>query len=431
MGILDWFSKSRSSEIERRIERELRTYSINGSLVSLDDNDETYIKDGYNTNLFVYMCVKFIIDKASDIPLKLYRYRENGDDEEVKNSPVLDLIENPNPYQDWKLFIQQSFGYYLLTGNNYTWKLPSLTQKLPVELHTLPSQFVDIISGKTWAHPAQAYVMSIFADVKFPAEQIMHFRTPNYNFEAGQYLYGQSPLKSALKTINQSNSTQDAFTKQAQNDGVKGMLMQRESDNVTPLDAQQLKDFKKKIKESINGKDKKGLIEVTNVLFDYVQLGMNSADMQLLESHKVSRNDICAVYNLSSMLFNDNTASTYDNMNTARKSAYTDAIIPLFENWIAKFNKDVVAKYDKNLYLKLDTSGIEELKTDKASLYNALVNAWWIPTSQKQRMSEVEPDGVLPEYLVPGNLFPVDSMSLPPIDEEIDKALKEFGLNKL
>lgn len=431
MGIFDFFSKNRNSEVERRIERELRTYSINGSLVSLDDNDETYIQEGYNVNLFVYMCVKFITDKASDIPMKLYRYRENGDDEEIKKSPVLDLIENPNPYQDWKLFIQQSFGYYLLTGNNYTWKVPSLTQKLPIELHTLPSQFVDIISGKTWAHPAQAYLMSIFADVKFPADQIMHFRTPNYNFEAGQYLYGQSPLKAALKTINQSNSTQDAFTKQAQNDGVKGMLMQRESDNVTPLDAQQLKDFKKKIKESINGKDKKGLIEVTNVLFDYIQLGMNSADMQLLESHKVSRNDICAVFNLSSMLFNDNTASTYDNMNTVRKSAYTDAIIPMFENWIAKFNKDVVAKYDPNLYLKLDTSGIEELKQDRSSLYSALLNAYWIPTSQKQRMSEVEPDGVLPEYLVPGNLFPVDSMNLPPIDEEIDKALKEFGLNKL
>lgn len=430
MGLFDIFGK-RTTETEKRIEKILNTY-LGNSLVSLDDNQRTYIESGYNENLFVYMCVKFIIDKASDIPFKLYRYNPSGDDEEILNSPVLDLLEKPNNYQDWKDFVKQVYGYYLLTGNSYIWKVNSLnkSKKLPIELHVLPSQFIDIIAGKTFAHPAKEYVLNIFSNVKFPADDIIHFRTPNFNFEAGQYLYGQSPLRAALKTINQSNSTQDAFTKQAQNDGVKGLLMQQESEKFDPLTTEQLKDWKKKVKEAINGKDKKGLVEVTNMLFDYLQLGMTSADMQLLESHKLSKDDICSIYSLSSILFNNHVASTRDNYAVARKSGYTDAIIPLGKDWFSKLTKSLVVPFDDNLYLKLDTSNIEELKGDRAKLFSALAGAYWIPTSEKQRMSDIEPDGGLPEYLVPGNLFTLDGSDLPPIDSEIDKAVRELGLNK-
>ena len=436
MGLFDFIksgaTKQRDAQLQNIIEKQVRTL-LGGTLVSLDDNDEVYIKEGYNKNLFVYMCVSFITRRASDIPIRLYRFTGTGQDEEITDNPILDLLERPNPYTDQKEFIEKSLGYYLLTGNNYTWKVHSTSDpnRPPLELHTLPSQFIDIKAGKSWAHPAKKYILRTFADVEFEADKVVHFRSPNYTFENGQYLYGQSPLKAALNALNQSNSTSEAFTKQAQNDGVKGLLMQRANSEVEPMTAQQLKDFKKQIKASLNGTDKRGLIEATNTAFDYIQLGLNAADMQLLESHKVGRNDICAIYGLSSMLFNDNSASTFNNLNEAKKSAYTDAIIPLLNNWLAKFNQDVVSKVDPNLYLKIDTSGIEELKADRAKLISSLSQAWWIPTSEKQRMSDYEPDGQLPEYLIPSGLFPIGGDDLPPIDEDIDKAIREFGVNKI
>lgn len=435
MGLLDIFkpaTKNRNEAVERLVTQQIKTL-LGNTLISLDDKDRTYIEEGYNKNIFVYMCVSYITRRASDIPIRLYRFNASGDDEEVKSHEILNLLEKPNPYTDQKEFIEKSLGYNLLTGNNYTWKLRSLTspKSLPLELHTLPSQFIDIKAGKSWAHPAEEYVFNIYSSTKFKAENVMHFKTPNYLFENGQFLYGQSPLKAALNSLNQSNSTSEAFTKQAQNDGVKGLLMQRQNDDVQPLTADQLKDFKKKIKESLNGKDKKGLIEATNVMFDYIQLGMNAADMQLLESHKISRNDICAIYGLSSMLFNDNSASTFNNYTEAKKSAYTEAIIPLLENFISKFNAEIVTPYDDKLYLKLDTSGIEELKTDRAKLISSLSQAWWIPTSEKQKLSDIEPDGNLPEYLVPSGLFPIGGDDLPPIEDEIDKAVRELGADRL
>ena len=436
MGIFDFFKSNsatkRDVKLERIIERQIQTL-LGGTIVTLDENDETYIQDGYNKNLFVYMCVSFITRRASDIPIRLYRFSGNGDDEEITDHPILDLLKNPNAYSDGKEFIEKSLGYYLLTGNNYTWKVNSTTDpsRPPLELHTLPSQFVDIKSGKTWAHPAKKYILRNFADVQFDADNVIHFRSPNYTFENGQHLYGQSPLRAALNALNLSNSTSEAFTKQAQNEGVKGLLMQRADSEVAPMTPEQLKDFKKKVKDSINGKDKRGLIEATNTLFDYIQLGMSAADMQLLEAHKVGRNDICAIYGLSSMLFNDNSASTFNNLNEAKKSAYTDAIIPLLNNWVSSLNKGLVSQVDSTLYLQIDTSGIEELKADRAKLISSLAQAWWIPTSEKQRMTDYEPDGMLPEYLIPSGLFPVDGSDLPPIDEEIDKAVREFGINKL
>lgn len=432
MDLLSWIPgfkpKNRNASIERELNR-LTTALLGERLVPIDAKDENYIAQGFNKNLFVYMCVSFIIKRASDIPIKLMRKLETGEEEEIFDHPVLDLLKKPNPYTDGKEYIEKSLGYYLLTGNNYNWNIRLKGQEFPKESHVLPSQYIDIVAGRTWGHGPTKYALNLYKNVYFPAEEVTHFKAVNFDFENGQYLYGSSPLRSALMTINSVNSGQVSFTKQAQNDGVKGLLMQEPSEHVSAMGPEQLKQFKRMVKEAINGNDKKGLVEVTNMLFKYIHLGMNSADMQLLENHRVGKQDICAIYNLSSILFNDNTSSTYSNYEQATKNAYIDAILPVLNNFLAKLTADWLVS-EPQLKLVPDTSNVEALKPDRSKLIASLVNAWWIPTTEKQRMTGVDPDDSLPKYMIPANLFPSDLENPTDVDEDIEKHLKELGINK-
>ena len=112
--------------------------------------------------------------------------------------------------------------------------------------------------------------------------------------------------------------------------------------------------------------------------------------------------------------------------------AYIDSIIPALNEFLAKLTQSWLRPYDRSLYLEADYSKIEVLQKDLSKLVTALASAWWVPTQQKQKMTGVEVDDSLPKYLVPANLFPIDDATDPlNVDEEIDKHLRDLGLNRL
>ena len=135
------------------------------------------------------------------------------------------------------------------------------------------------------------------------------------------------------------------------------------------------------------------------------------------------------MYGLSSMLFNDDTNSTFNNVQEAKKSAYTDAILPNLENFLAKFNEEIIKVWNEDVMLKADYNAIEVLKKDRTTMIATLNNAWYIPTSQKQKMVGVEADEVLDEYYLPMNLIPTGGES---VDlEKVSDLYNDYGKKEL
>ena len=56
------------------------------------------------------------------------------------------------------------------------------------------------------------------------------------------------------------------------------------------------------------------------------------------------------------------------------------------------------------------------------ALLGALGQAYWLPNSVKQEMSGYEPDGLIPEYLIPMNYTIMDSAG---ISDETAQKLRE------
>lgn len=426
MGLFDFLSRgNKNEELEQLLKnltpeqvQQALIQRLGGGLVVPDDNVQSYIDNGYNANNVVHSAVRYITRRASQIPLYVAKKNAEGEYEYLPNHWLNELLESPNDLMSGPEFIEQSLGFYLLTGNTYVYKMMPTTRENgnPIQLWNLPSQYIEIELSSNPISPAiKSYNLQTIGDVKFEPQNIIHLRTPNYNYDNGEWLYGLSPIKAALKTLNANNSGQTALAKLQQNLGAVGLLTKESGPAV---DNTQVRALQRYINKNLMGAENKGAIRVLSQAYKYTSLALDAQELEIIKANQMTARELYAIYGLDSKLFNDPESTAYNNMTEARKGSYTEAIIPNLEAFAASFTNNLLAK-EKGVCLKLDLSGIEVLRKDIATIVNALKDAYWIPTSEKQLMSGIDPDGVLPEYILPFG----QSAGGSPIDEENMKRL--------
>jgi len=78
---------------------------------------------------------------------------------------------------------------------------------------------------------------------------------------------------------------------------------------------------------------------------------------------------MCNIYSVPSQLFNDVSGTTFNNMAAAKKSLYTEAVLPNLELWLKNFNNWFVYSWskaeNKNYCVKANLESIEVLQADQ------------------------------------------------------------------
>jgi len=111
---------------------------------------------------------------------------EYGDDYEVveDSHPILTLLSKVNPYQNGFDATVLRVLYGELTGNSYIHPVIDEKRGIPVELWTMPSQYVEIIPGQEAGDPfIKGYRYGATEEQKrsntFAPDEVIHFRRPN------------------------------------------------------------------------------------------------------------------------------------------------------------------------------------------------------------------------------------------------------------
>lgn len=397
--------------MDSKFMRALFQWMGNDIPVQYSDDQSSYIKNGYNKNIFVYMVISYIAKNAAKMPWVLKRELPDGTLQTVNEHPLYDLIEKPNNVYTWQHYVEQMIGYYLITGNAYDWRVRVNGGKIK-ELYYLPSEYMHAILSDKWTDPIKHWELTYYQDVKFDKEEINHFKMTSYTWDNGEWIYGQSPIKSALSVIEQSNETIAAQKTQAANGGAKGILMwdEKTGNGMEAPTEPQLRSFERDLDKKINNNTNRGKVKAIAKSFKYQQLGSASKDLQLLEAHNMSRQDICALYGLDSGIFNDKSASTYNNIQEAKKSAYTEVIIPTLEALMDVWTKSELQ--GTNLKFYPDTSNVAVLQVDMAKKVDWVTKAWYMGTQwQVEQLGGKYSDELAP-YYVPTNLIPSDEADL-------------------
>jgi len=343
-----------------------QTFQISGGFKFDDFNQEEVIRKGYAGNADLYSIVRKISTTASDIPLDLYEINREGEKELVTDGELYDLLKQPNRLQTMPEFIEESLLFLLLSGNAYNVGYKSLGMgDVFREVNVLSSQYVTIETGGM-ADPIKAYWYQDINNLKFDTDEVIHTRYPNPKGDATDRVYGLSPLEAGSNALQSSNNTYDAKGNIIKNHGVSGILTNNSERSLRREDAESMQNAWDRL--SKNPKTY-GRTLVTSAAVDFIQMGLSPTDLQLIESGIIDLRTLCNIYSVPSQLFNDVSGTTFNNMAAAKKSLYTEAVLPNLNLWLQNFNNwfiDSWSKYEnKNYCLEANTSGIEVLQADQ------------------------------------------------------------------
>ena len=257
--------------------------------------------------------------------------------------------------------------------------------------------------------PVKEYSLSYNGYMRIPAEAVCHIKDFNPYYDGtGSHLYGMSPLKAGLRTMQTNNEATTTGVKYLQNQTARGVLMSDEGD-LSASQAQQLKD---KFRQNYQGASNAGDVVITPKKLSWINFGLTASDLSLIEQQNASVKELCNIYGVPVQLLNNTDSTTYNNMKEAKKSLYQNAVMPQLIKLREELNRWLVPKFGENLYLDFDFSAIPELQEEQEKIVDQMSKAWWISPNEKRLAMDYgvceEPE--MDSYFIPNNVTPLMSM---------------------
>ena len=415
---------------------------LGNNTISNNQHNEDYIDKGYKFNPTIYSLIQLISKSAITVPYKIFEkvdptnikeYKSltanglNEDSvfkakmmrkhifEEVEHSALGKLLERPNPAQSWSVFLQELISFGKLTGNRYVYGIsPENGENKGIysQLYNLPAHLIEIKSDGMFK-PVSKYTM-VYNKNKYDltADEVLHIADFNPDYQGnGTHLYGQSPIEAGIRVLTTANESVETNLKFLHNQSARGMLTP-EDDQLTPTQAQQLKDA---LRRNYQGSKSANDIMITGKKFSWVNFGLSTSDLQLLESYNASIKDLCNLYGVPVQLLNNTDSTTYDNYRIARKVLFTNAVIPELNKIRDEFNRWLVPLFGENLYFDFDYSAIPELMPEQQQLIDNLSKSYWLTSNEKREASGYgidEDNPIMDDYLVPAGMMPISDLDL-------------------
>jgi HK97 family phage portal protein len=403
---------------------------LNQNFTHKSYEDKLVIEEAYQFNSDFYAITNYLITCFSALDFKLMQ-TVGGEEVEIKNDPILDLLYRPNPTEGKGLFLEKVLLYKYLTGNSYVYGIgPSSGMRggKPTELWVLPAERVNIISGGPMM-PIESFTIEAQKTQNIPADQVMHWKYCNPNYNESYGLYGMSPAKAAFRVIQKSNDGLTAEIAMFENGG-PAKIIAKNPGQYADFSQEQAQQLEKSNRLKYGGAHNKNKWAFTGASVEVHDLGDSPADLQLSEAQMVAFRQMCRIFKFPPELLGDPAAKTYNNVSEAKKGLYTDNLIPEFKSLLDELNRWLIPMFgDSSKYLVCDTSSIEVLQKDKKDMVEWLANAWWIKGIDKQRMMGIEEDEALNGYFSNGMLMPIGDKPDPKEVNELEKFLKDNGIS--
>jgi len=429
---------------------------LGNSVLWNNENDDSYITEGYQKNATIYSLINLITKAATTIPFQVYEKTNENDYKRYKalTSGIMDsasiqkasllqknalvelqdtelhkILERPNPAQSYNAWLTELIAFGKLTGNRYIYGIgPDTGANVGkfTELYVMPSQVMEIISNGIM-EPVSKYKLEYNGTKYIDASEICHIKDFNPYYDGtGSHMYGQSPLRAGLRSLTTNNEAVQTGVKYLQNQTARGLLTSEMGD-INEVQAQQLKD---KFRRQHQGSDNAGDIIITPNKMSWVNFGLNASDVSLIAQYNASIKDLCNIYNVPVQLLNNTDSSSYNNMKEAKKALYQNAVIPELVKIKDELNRWLAPKYGDKLCIEFDFSVIPEMQEETEKVVDQLSKAWWITPNEKRsamNYGKDEENTQLDDYFIPANLIPTNpsdiDLPIEPIDLDVNKFL--------
>ncbi len=427
-----------------------RLQTVNDAIASYPSTDVQKQVEQYVTNDNLFSVVNKIAETTSLIPFytyikvpdkKAFRAYESLTNRGYYNTKAVVeiLIRQRKALEDAPdndalqmlldtLDINALASFYLINGEAFIYKLrlnsAANTGKVN-ELHIWKPQNVVLNVSREYPLRIVSYNLVYQGQTVIRAlpEDIIHIK--NFNPKCtgtGDELRGFSPVAASNKVLTRLDSADNATVKQLQNGGVSTIIF---DETITNDDVNQdtLDAARQHYYNFVTDPDNTGAAYFTAGKKGALATGLKLVDMDVPELQKMDFKRLCNVYKVSSRLFNDPDASTYNNLDTDNRQLYTNACLPLAYKFRDALNAGLAIEFkDKARYIDVDISTIPELQDEilkLAQAFAALPGGFSMNEIRSILKFDIDPDPNMDKKLVKQGYVFVDDLAMPPVDSNL------------
>ena len=374
--------------IDRAVQR-----NVNKSTVSLQSHNTGFwntIKSYFNYSFTGYSLTKFIdaygsnplvfevVDKVGSTSAAIKRVAKTSNDKEIENSRILELITQEK--------LKEISISFLATGNAFLFLVKGIGAGEEVDVWQ--ANRVEIFCSKHTGQITKYEYTNPWGVVKKvegdDLKNVLQIRDTNIVSTDGVTVkWGMSKLQALWVVVCSSTEKFNAEASIFKNRGVSKMLS---NNSEIPMLPDEREKQQKMLNEQLGGSGKYNGIAITTANMKAVELGMSPTDLKLLEGIVSSLRRICSAYCVSSVLFNDNDNSTYNNVSEAKTSAYNEAYIPLANKIDKEISEWLAPLLGVDEVISVDLNSIDEIKLSNNDVAQALSN---LSTQAQERVLEV------------------------------------------
>ncbi len=358
----------------------------------------------------------------------------NGNHTVITTSPASRLLRYPNEYQTFDQFIYNVVSLMLFEGECIVLIVRD-NRSAPVSLHICPkgtaSPQISPDGGEIFYAIGSNPMLPAETDYAVPARDIIHFRqhTPRHP------LIGESPIKAAALAVGINvalSETQAAFfSNMNRPSGILSTEAVLTKDQMTQLSAA----FEEKSKDWARGK-----MPILGGGLKFEQLSVNSVDAQLIESQRMSMEDIARVFGVPLPVIGDLSKATLSNVEQLISMWLSISLGSLLENIERSLDKAFGLPTDQ--YIELDVNAL--LRTDFSGRIDALTKGIQgglftvNEAREKEGLSPAESGDIpfLQAQMTPINLLkpetiPEATPSIPTPEPEVEETISEEEIKSI
>lgn len=340
-----------------------------------------------------------------DAPNVVLKKDAKGQWEDVGDRPILDLLDNPNPYYDGTVLMATSLLSLITDGNAYWYKLRSGLGKL-VQLIYIPHMQIEPMWPKDGSAFISGYQYRLDGKEMppIPVEDMVHLRYGILDpFNARK---GLSPLSGVFREVYSDNEAATFGAALLRNSGIPGVVISPKGEGArfTPDQAERLKTYW----QNRYTADGRGLPHASNLPIDVQFVSWSPQEMALPNLRDVPEERITAALGIPAIVLGLGAGlekATLNNAEAMERWAWRHNVLPMMRGIDRQLTRQLMPEVlGSNVGERLgrDLSEVAAMQEDLTDIYArqtaAVGGPWLSPNDARRRVSLMEWG---PEFDVP------------------------------
>ncbi|MGH7851530.1 MAG: phage portal protein [Thermodesulfobacteriota bacterium] len=343
-----------------------------------------------------------------EAPLMISKISKDGK-EKVENHPLIELINNPNPFYSGISLWWASIFSWVSTGDVY-WLIEKNVAGKPVKLWWAMPWLIRPKFPRDGSEFLTGYEYRVGGEWKpLELDDVCHIK---HGIDPSNPRLGISPIYSCLREIWNDDEASNFVASLLRNSGVPGLIISPDSDE--PVEPDDVDTVKQYFKEMFTG-DKRGEPVVLSGRTKVDQFGFDPKKLDLSNVRNVTEERICAALGIPAAVVGFGTGLEQTTVGATlkelRQLAWVNGIMPVQRIFAEEIERSLLPMFESNpeqFKVEFDLSNVAALDEDTDKKYtrvNIAITGGWMSIAEGRGIVglDVEPKHEI--FLRPASSF--------------------------